>query len=148
MANGDWRIFLRIEYEYRKNPDDSLQVAGWEISGYKPDNSLQTQTRARITELTLNAPLSDADFRFEFPVGTRISVMKAGQFERSYILLKDGQECPAYIGENRPVKTCAKQIDLPMAVNAVEFSAAGKLLAASVNDGTILVWEMGSLLGK
>ena len=45
-------------------------------------------------------------------------------------------------------KNLHKQIDLPMAVNAVEFSAAGKLLAASVNDGTILVWEMGSLLGK
>jgi WD40 repeat protein len=47
-----------------------------------------------------------------------------------------------------PSLTSAKQIELPFAVNAVEFSASGKLLATSVNDGTILVWEVNRLLAN
>jgi WD40 repeat protein len=47
-----------------------------------------------------------------------------------------------------PSLASAKQVELPLAVNAVEFSASGKLLATSVNDGTILVWEVNRLLAN
>ena len=77
----------------------------------------------------------------------------AGTNANGTVISPDGRfVAVAVIDENRPrvelltvpSLTCAKQIDLPMAVNAVEFSASGKLLAASVNDGTILVWDLGS----
>ena len=58
----------------------------------------------------------------------------------------------AVVGEPAKIDLCAipdltdaGQIELPSRAGAVEFSASGTLLAASVADGTILVWDLQHL---
>ena len=60
----------------------------------------------------------------------------------------------AVVGEPPKIDLCtlpdladAGQIELPSRAGAVEFSASGKLLAASVADGTILVWDLQHIQG-
>ena len=60
----------------------------------------------------------------------------------------------AVVGDHPKIDLCtipnladAAQIELPSRAGAVEFSASGKLLAASVADGTILVWDLQRIQG-
>ncbi len=78
---------FQVDVSYKDVPGLGPVPASWQTVEYPPSGVLQQSNKAEVTGYTINKPLPDDWFHFEFPVGTDVVDHKN---KTEYIVRKDG----------------------------------------------------------
>jgi hypothetical protein len=78
---------FQVDISYKNVPDHGWTPAGWKTVEYLPKGTLQESSRSDVTGYTINKPLPENWFNFDFPVGTEVTDHK-GKIE--YIAREGG----------------------------------------------------------
>lgn len=91
-ADGAWYAAILIEIDYIDHGDGTWNPSGWKTAFFGERGRLLEQMKAVVKRCDLNTDIPDSVFRFDFPVGTKVSNRKT----REHYLLREG-------GEKRPI---------------------------------------------
>jgi len=78
---------FQVVISYNNVPDHGWVPASWKTMEYLPNGTLQESSRSEVTGYTINKPLPENWFNFDFPAGTEVTDYK-GKIE--YIARESG----------------------------------------------------------